>query len=428
MRSKKWKFKKEKGFSTETLTLNEIEEILSESEEYAEGKAPSSRYTQFAEDLDDLVELQRQSHSKDNLSMTQHLSYEIPSEDDLVPVKISPEDKNYEDIMETFEATPRKPQYYFEEHGDFWICSCGHTNKGDRCSNCGLERELLRSLYILHKPGENPGEYEGMPVKEVPKGRLTSKQKLILVIVAIAILAVCGGLFSYFFAIKPAIEQNQAEQKKNVSAVMASTVTELCDFDTDTPVFNAYVTAGDNAYKSKDFLDAIDYYSDALKIKSSDDVSDKIKKCKFGYVSAHVDKGGSTFEKYLNELKKSGYPGIDDIYNKYYAWHFKVVANLAAEDFSGDISMASRSDIIYFHVIVSGGPPGETKNVYYEASWPNGSKEAADIGSDWKDGSRGTARLTAPVPMFMKEGSLVFKIYDKNNQESLGSKTVTLKK
>ena len=120
--------------------------------------------------------------------------------------------------------------------------------------------------------------------------------------------------------------------------------------------------------------------------------------------------------------------GIDEIYDKYYAWNFKVIANLAAEDFSGDISMASRSDIIYFHVIVSGGPPGETKNVYYEASWPNGSKEVADIGTGWKDGSRGTARLLSAVPMFMKEGNLVFTIYDKNSQKSLGSKTVTLRK
>ena len=449
MRSDKWKKKKEKGFSTETLTLQEISEIMSHSGDYEEGRGVSSRHTQYAEELEDLVELQKQSHSSDDLSMTHNFgssrlrpvddftydSYEELSDedgDDLTPVKISPEDENYEDIMEEFESSPSKPQYYFEEHGDYWICSCGNTNKGDRCSNCGLERELLRSLYILHKPGKNPGEYEGMPVRyeevHIPKGRLSSKQKLIVVIAAVAVLAVCGGLFSYFYAIKPAIDENAAEQDASLSSTLQTAVTDCCDFDYVSPVFTAFVNAGDSASESKDYEKAIKYYSDALEIKDSDDVSDKIEKAKFGYVSDNISKGGNTFEKYLNELKKSGYAGIDEIYDKYYAWNFKVIANLAAEDFSGDISMASRSDIIYFHVIVSGGPPGETKNVYYEASWPNGSKEVADIGTGWKDGSRGTARLLSAVPMFMKEGNLVFTIYDKNSQKSLGSKTVTLRK
>lgn len=453
LRSNKWKLKKERGFTTETLTTSEIEEILSGSEDYAEGKSLSSRNTQFAEELEDLVELQRQTHDKDRMSMTQNLgpaparpiedftydgnreeSTEEPSEeaDELVPVKISPEDENYEDIMETFQANPSKPQYYFEEHGDFWICSCGKTNKGDRCSSCGLERDLLRSLYILHKPGENPGEYDGMPIKyeevQIPSGRLSGKQKLIAVIAAVAVLAVCGGLFSYFYAIKPAIDKNEAERVEDISTAIEAGVTGALNADTVTPLFDAYVAAGDSAYENKKYEDAISFYSSALKIKDSDKVSGKIEKSKFGYVSANVSKGGSTFEKYLDELKKSGYEGIDEIYDKYYAWSFKVIANLAAEDFTGDISMAGRSDIIYFHVLVSGGPPGETKNVYYEASWPNGSKEIADIGSGWKDGSRGTARLSSAVPMFMKEGSLVFSIYDKNSQEKLGSKTVTLRK
>ena len=74
------------------------------------------------------------------------------------PRPLTPDDDIYEDIIEQFAAAPTKPKYWFEEFGDYWSCSCGHINKGDRCKSCGLERELLRSLFILHKPAGAPGK------------------------------------------------------------------------------------------------------------------------------------------------------------------------------------------------------------------------------------------------------------------------------
>ena len=77
------------------------------------------------------------------------------------PRPLTPEDDIYEDILEHFSSAPTKPKYWFEEFGDYWSCSCGHINKGDICTNCGLERDLLRSLFILHKPvgaTENPNK------------------------------------------------------------------------------------------------------------------------------------------------------------------------------------------------------------------------------------------------------------------------------
>ena len=68
------------------------------------------------------------------------------------PRPLTPDDDLYEDIIEQFASAPTKPKYWFEEFGDYWSCSCGHINKGDNCKSCGLERELLRSLFILHKP------------------------------------------------------------------------------------------------------------------------------------------------------------------------------------------------------------------------------------------------------------------------------------
>lgn len=74
------------------------------------------------------------------------------------PRPLTPEDDIYEDIIEQFASAPTKPKYWFEEFGDYWSCSCGHINKGDYCKSCGLERELLRSLFILHKPAGETGK------------------------------------------------------------------------------------------------------------------------------------------------------------------------------------------------------------------------------------------------------------------------------
>ncbi len=73
------------------------------------------------------------------------------------PRPLTPEDDIYEDIIEQFASSPTIPKYWFEEFGDYWSCSCGHINKGDYCKSCGLERELLRSLFILHKPDNATG-------------------------------------------------------------------------------------------------------------------------------------------------------------------------------------------------------------------------------------------------------------------------------
>lgn len=74
------------------------------------------------------------------------------------PRPLTPEDDIYDDIIEQFATAPTKPKYWFEEFGDYWSCSCGHINKGDHCKSCGLERELLRSLFILHKPAGEAGK------------------------------------------------------------------------------------------------------------------------------------------------------------------------------------------------------------------------------------------------------------------------------
>ena len=148
-RIKKWQHDKE--FDTRTLITNintDTDDAHINDESVNNTKEPtdkSSSGTQKAVDLKNLSSLQKKSSEKKKTQI-----YE--------PRPLTPDDDIYEDILEQFASAPTKPKYWFEELGDYWSCSCGHINKGDICKSCGLERELLRSLFILHKPADEPGK------------------------------------------------------------------------------------------------------------------------------------------------------------------------------------------------------------------------------------------------------------------------------
>ena len=95
------------------------------------------------------------------------------------PRPLTPDDDIYEDIIEQFASEPTKPKYWFEEFGDYWSCSCGHINKGDTCMSCGLQRDLLRSLFILHKPADSPGKLNKKLSKAAKEQADKEKQVLI---------------------------------------------------------------------------------------------------------------------------------------------------------------------------------------------------------------------------------------------------------
>ena len=146
---KGWKHEKE--FDTRTL-MSDITSLASDGnndqKDPAENSSDSNdecRETRKAIDLKTLSDIENKATEE---KVTQ--VYE--------PRPLTPDDDIYEDIIEQFASAPTKPKYWFEEFGDYWSCSCGHINKGDRCKSCGLERDLLRSLFILHKPAGTPGK------------------------------------------------------------------------------------------------------------------------------------------------------------------------------------------------------------------------------------------------------------------------------
>jgi len=514
------------------------------------------------------------------------------------PRPLTPDDDIYDNIIEQFASSPTKPKYWFEEFGDYWSCSCGHINKGAICKSCGLERELLRSLFILHKPADAPGELnkklkkakaqvdqeeeqqaerdrrrmereasgEDMmvvpieradkPVPEtdaepeaehqteavpeitpeisehedhgteteeekapenVPTAQNTPEKssdsvlhepaalivkppaelkiaepktteikvaetitgkpkknrfrlKIIISIIICFILVVAGGITIYFKMAAPAMQYEEAQQLqeagkyqkaiekyealgdyKDAKALIWECWIGIGDRQYDEGLYEeaietfgyvlentenedmndrirqCHIAIGDKYMEAEEYTDAISSYTTALEMKGSEEIQDKINDAKFAYVKKYKDDRTEQVEKFMNELRGLSYEGIQEIYDEYYAWKIKIVTNTVEDDYSTDVETVSRKDTVYFHTLLSGGEPDETIQVYYEIIWPNGHSEIYNIDSSWEDGSKITARFQYSMPVFGKEGTLTFKLYDISTHELLASDSVTFK-
>lgn len=559
---KDWKHQKE--FDTKTL-ITDIGSIESDSKENSDGT-----------EKNDVSGTVNHSETREAVDLKTLSGVESETSEGKVtqvyePRPLTPDDDIYDDIIEQFASAPTKPKYWFEEFGDYWSCSCGHINKGDTCKSCGLERELLRSLFILHKPADSPGKlnkklnkaakeqvdkeerqhvdkenrrkqressgeddlkvipietgssevgdasddsperenesaevsenendhddakaessgadmpdtdendislssdilspsYEKNPVKRI---RIGFKAKIIIAIVSCLILIGGCGAVIYYYMAAPAMQYQDAKQlqadgkyEKAIAKYKA-----LGDYkDCEDLIWECYCLMGDQYFDEGEFQKAIDTYNTALDLKEDETLHDKIWQCylgigdqymagkdyekalstyyvasdlkdnetvqekinaaKFNYVKTYQDDRTAKVEEYMSDLMAVKYSGIQEIYDSYYAWHVKIVANTSESDYSTDVSSVSRKDTVYFHSILSGGEPSEHIMLYYEVIWPNGASQIYDLDSSWKDGSKITARFQYPIPLFGKEGKLTFKLYDKSTNEQLGSDTVTFK-
>lgn len=127
----------------------------------------------------------------------------------------------------------------------------------------------------------------------------------------------------------------------------------------------------------------------------------------------------------MSELMAISYPGIQEIYDEYYAWHVNIIANTSEDDLSNDVSTVSRKDTVYFHSTLSGGEPSEQIELYYEVTWPSGSKQVYNLNQKWSSGSTITARFQYSIPLFGSEGKFTFRLFDRSTGEVLGSDSVT---
>ena len=418
------------------------------------------------------------------------------------PKPLTPQDPVYDEVMEQLSSRPVKPKYWFEEFGDYWSCSCGHINRGDVCTGCGLERDLLRQLFILHKPDDTASvlservsesrdridkeaEYSkasalqresssasdidnikpiSVPAVQPPpqvtvtedgdgnkkdadsksveveviqptqiavQAKSHKKRNIIIAIAAVLVLALAGAAYYvYTFIATPAKEYESAQAMMNSGKYEKAIekFTALGDYeDSENLIRECYIGIGDRCLEAKEYDNALKAYRTAQDMDDTNEIKDKINLVKYQYVKDHASKGGDTFESYLAELKEMNYPGINAIYDKYYAWHMKIIANSSEDDLSTSQTTFSRFDTVFFHASLTGGEPDETISLYYTVTWPGGFKETQALDSRWKSGSKITAHFSYPIAFMGSEGNLTFKLYDSQSNEEMGSCTITFK-
>lgn len=308
-------------------------------------------------------------------------------------------------------------------------------------------------------------------VAEAANSGKPSKKKRTIIIAAIAIclilIAICGYMI-YIHMAAPAMKYEEAQELQAAGKYQKAIekYESLADYkDSQEKIWQCYISMGDDQYANGKYEKAIKTYQKALKLKKSKKINEKIRNCyiaigdrqyesgeyenalktyisvvemgdsdelqekinaaKFAYVKAFQADRTSQVEQYMAELMTLKYPGIQEIYDAYYAWHVKILANTSETDYSTDIDTASRKDTVYFHALISGGEPNESVELYYEIAWPNGSKQIYGLDSRWQDGSKITARFQYPIPLFGKEGKLTFTLYDKSTNEVMGSDSIT---
>ena len=387
-----------------------------------------------------------------------HKEKRAPREEAHRPRPVKPEDESYGELMMRFTAHPVKPKYWFEEFGDHWTCSCGQINKGDRCANCGLERDLLRKLFILHKPSpdgtppvspstsspgsdDNPADANASRKSPVPEGSgsgtedgaydeendtPSSSGLVISVIIAILLLLMGTGAFLYFVFL-PEMQAQTAAKQDSVRISLTEAL-PVATVPLPKAQYKAYIAAGDMLCDRGKYVKSLNYYNKAADLKDDAEVREKILSAKFSYLKAHQNEGGEYFETFLNELVDAHYDGARAIYDSYYSWNVSIVANNIKDDFSTDMENVNRSDTIYFHTTVTGGPPDDSLRVYYQVLWPDGTAETKDVDSRWKAGSHFSTRFQYAMPIFSKAGKLTFEVYDKDSHDLLGTDSIMLNK
>lgn len=262
------------------------------------------------------------------------------------PRPLTPDDDIYEEIIEQFASAPTKPKYWFEEFGDYWSCSCGHINKGEYCKSCGLERELLRSLFILHKPADAAGKLDKklkknkeqadkealqyadkesrrkereasgkdltkvVPIEDDPSSSNTAltvsskkfkfnfKKKTAIAIAACLVLIGACGFAIYNYMAAPAMQYEEAQQLmadgKYEQAI--EKYEALGDYkDSEDLLWQCWVLWGDDYHKSGKFKKAISAYETAIDIKKDDSINEKIRLSYIGIGDKYME--AEEFEK-----------------------------------------------------------------------------------------------------------------------------------
>lgn len=316
-------------------------------------------------------------------------------------------------------ATTAKAIFIPVKRSDYWICTCGNTNKSYNCTRCACSKEQVFSAYDISALTEAMNarleqeriqkEREELERKKDAKRR---KRKIASIMIVLAIMIATSFVI---FVVVPGYKHSKAIDLMNAgqydeaedlfldlndyeminecryqAGVRAQTNKEYSAAYYTFFYLNSYkdserraqecaIAIGDERLSKNLYMQAADWYSLAGYTKG-------INLAKYQYVLSNQDRKNLVTYEYLKSLKSAGYEDADEIYSKLYAWNVTIIAVNNDSDSLENMESISKYDPVYIHFKVSGGAPDETITPYFEYTRPDGSTDSYTSKYSYRDG------------------------------------------
>ena len=185
-----------------------------------------------------------------------------------------------------------------------------------------------------------------------------------------------------------------------------------------------------------EYNDAVDdynngYYESAYYYFSNSTYKDSAEmalKCQYGYVKENYNNDDQTTYEYLKELKAQNYKDSAELFKDLYKWKVKLkYLNTKSEDYSTTVdAIPQKISFLHYGFELTGGEPGESATFYFKSSWPGEQiyksswywenyVSGAELGCEYSEGVTSSS------------GTVTFEIYNKENDEFIGSTSIRLK-
>ena len=304
------------------------------------------------------------------------------------------------------------------------ICSfCGGKIGADEkfCPSCGTpniasaESDSLNSILEYNKNIEKKKE-------KAPR-----KKKFVKIISIVVSAVIILSALSYFFIVPEVryrIAYSQMENGEYRKAVKGFSALKGYRNSAEMVDETRYKNACSNMDNGNYDL-AITIFSGLGTYKDS---KDKVLECKYLYVVDNDNCEDLTTFDYLKELKAANYKDSSYIYDRIYKWTVKVVVNESEDDTTTNKSSISKYSPVYFHLLVSGGTPGQHLRIRVTGVHPNGetiyrdcSDSPTNNNGSWWFGFQNGVYLN---PRYGRPGTLSCTFYNMDTGEFLTSASV----
>ena len=193
--------------------------------------------------------------------------------------------------------------------------------------------------------------------------------------------------------------------------------------DSDEMIIETIYRNADELLTKGAYKDAMQQFSNISYYKDSET---KVSDCKYAYVLANKNNDDDFTYAYISELKEQNYKNAAEVYDEIYKWRAKGIINNKKNDETTHCESISKySSFVQFSFTLEGGLPGETVDLKYKVTYPDGStfeskefwsnqSEGETFGSEWSNGLHKNPEKT-------KTGTMTVELYNADTNELVGS-------